>query len=393
VPSGSQRVGRFLPDRVAVRLAGVMRDDRAAMPTFIRSPDDDALAVLCSELAARAERLDESGEWPAEQLALLADYGVYQWFAGHEWGGQAWDQEPILRGYLALSAACLTTTFIQTQRDGACRRIESSDNQSLKERLLPRLTNGELFATVGISHLTTSRRHVASPVLQARQVDDGFLLNGFSPWVTGADHADYVVLGATLIEGDRPTEKQLLAAVPTNLPGVSAPPPAKLVALSASHTGRLDLENVFVSDEWLIAGPVENVMSAGTGAGTGGLGTSTLAIGLAKAAIDFISVEAAQRPELQAPRDGLLREYDELEAALFAAVRRQPTCTNDQLRGGANSLVLRATQASLAAAKGAGFVVGHPTGRWCREALFFLVWSCPQPVVSAHLCELAGILD
>jgi hypothetical protein len=55
--------------------------------------------------------------------------------------------------------------------------------------------------------------------------------------------------------------------------------------------------------------------------------------------------------------------------------------------------VLRSTQAALAAAKGAGYVVGHPAGRWCREALFFLVWSCPQPVLSANLCELAGILD
>jgi hypothetical protein len=55
--------------------------------------------------------------------------------------------------------------------------------------------------------------------------------------------------------------------------------------------------------------------------------------------------------------------------------------------------VLRSTQSALAAAKGAGYVAGHPAGRWCREALFFLVWSCPQPVLSAHLCELAGILD
>jgi alkylation response protein AidB-like acyl-CoA dehydrogenase len=195
------------------------------------------------------------------------------------------------------------------------------------------------------------------------------------------------------MNGDEATAEQLLAAVPSNLPGVSTPPPAKLVGLSASHTGQFKLENVFIGEEWLIAGPVENVMSAGTGAGTGGLGTSTLALGLAKAAIDFISDEASKRPELAPPRDGLLREYEELETALFAAVRNEPKCTNDELRAGANSLVLRAAQASLAAAKGAGFVVGHPAGRWCREALFFLVWSCPQPVVSAHLCELAGILD
>ena len=49
--------------------------------------------------------------------------------------------------------------------------------------------------------------------------------------------------------------------------------------------------------------------------------------------------------------------------------------------------------AALAAAKGTGYLIGHPAGRWCREALFFLIWSCPQPVMSAHLCQLAGLRD
>ena len=66
-------------------------------------------------------------------------------------------------------------------------------------------------------------------------------------------------------------------------------------------------------------------------------------------------------------------------------------CSADDLRARANSLVLRAAQSALAAAKGTGYVTGHPTGRWCREALFFLVWSCPQPVMATNLCELAGL--
>ena len=118
----------------------------------ITSPDDAALAELCGELTARAEALDASGEWPAEQLRLCGEYGVYQWFNGEEWGGQAWDQESVLRGYLALSSACLTTTFILTQRDGACRRIESSENAELKSRLLPGLVHGECVGETAVLH-------------------------------------------------------------------------------------------------------------------------------------------------------------------------------------------------------------------------------------------------
>jgi len=362
--------------------------------TKITSPDDPALDELCSELAALAKDIDVSGNWPAQQLQLCGEYGVFEWFVPAEWGGQGWDNEAVVRGYLALSGACLTTTFIITQRTGACRRIAGGENDALKSLLLPDLVRGASMATVGISHLTTSRRHLARPVLTAQAADEGFLLDGFSPWVTGAAHADHVVVGAQMLdEHGEPTSAQLLVAVPTDLPGVSTDTPAELIGVSASHTGAVRMNNVQVDERWVINGPVDDVLSHGVGAGTGGYQTSTLAIGLARSAIEFVEREANKRPDLQAPLDALREDYDAVHAHLMKVVRGEPDCSSEHLRQHANSLVLRASQATLVAAKGTGYVVGHPAGRWCREALFFLVWSCPQPVLSANLCELAGIAE
>ena len=199
-------------------------------------------------------------------------------------------------------------------------------------------------------------------------------------------HADVVVVGATLEDG-----RQLLSALPTDLAGVSAAKPPLLVGLTASQTGELRCDGVRVTESMVLAGPVENVMKAGGGGGTGGLQTSTLAIGLAHAAIEYLEGESQSRGELAGATAELRREQRQLAADLAALAEGAPACSNEELRVRANSLVLRATQAALAAAKGAGYVVGHPTGRWCREALFFLVWSCPQPVLAANLCELAGL--
>ena len=127
------------------------------------------------------------------------------------------------------------------------------------------------------------------------------------------------------------------------------------------------------------------------GAGTGGLTTSALAIGLAAAAVRFLEREAAKRSDLAAAAAGLAEEHSALETALVAATEGDSPIGPVDMRARANSLALRSTQAALAAAKGTGFVVGHPAGRWAREALFFLVWSCPQPVMAANLCELAGL--
>src|SRR5918995_7128544 len=167
-----------------------------------------------------AVELDREPRWPAEQLRLCGECGVFEWFIAPGWGGQGWSEEQIARGYHALAAACLTTTFIITQRTGACKRIAGCENAGLKSRLLPKLASGDAFATVGISHLTTSRQHVGKPVLAAQTIPGGFRLNGMSPWVTGGEAADTIVLAATLIDEDG-DDRQLLAAIPTTLSGIT----------------------------------------------------------------------------------------------------------------------------------------------------------------------------
>ena len=343
---------------------------------------------LCGNLSAAADDLDRSGDWPTAQLAWCSEAGVYRWFIPEEFGGFGWDENQILHGYLALSRSCLTTTFVLTQWNAACKRILSSQNTAAQRDLLPKMASGELFATVGISHLTTSRQHVSQPVCRAAPQSDGsFILDGYCPWVTGAAQADIIVLGATL-----PDSSQILAAVPAHSAGVTAKPGEVLVALTGSCTDQVLLADVQVQSEQVLAGPVHQVLQSGAGGGAGGLQTSTLAVGLALAASDFLAEQASRRPELKPIASKISDDCRCLERALVQLTAGEESLmTASELRQKANSLVLRCTQAALSAAKGAGFVATHPTGRWAREALFFLVWSCPQPVVAANLCELAQL--
>ncbi|QGJ70360.1 Isovaleryl-CoA dehydrogenase [Planctomycetales bacterium 10988] len=353
---------------------------------MIQSPQDAVLDDLCDYLAEAAIQLDKSGDWPAEQLARCGEQGVFRWFLSGTWGGYDWSMKEVIEGYLRLSGACLSTTFILTQRTGACRRIAGSSNEEIKAELLPKLASGEIFASVGISHLTTSRRHLANPVLQAKETAGGFELNGFSPWVTGGKHCDYIVTGATLDDG-----RQLLAVVPGDLKGVTCDEPPELMSLTSSHTGSVKFDGVQLDRRWLLDGPIENVMSQGTGARTGGLETSTLAIGLSAAAIGFLQQESDKRADLEEATESLSKEQVRLREAVLSAASGEPVCSTEELRTDANRLAMRSTQAALTAAKGAGFVAGHPAGRWCREALFFLVWSCPQPVTQKLMCEFASL--
>lgn len=359
--------------------------------SFILRLDDPELDVLLSELSSRADALDASGAWPSEQWSLLRDCGAPRWFFPESLGGLGWSETELASGYIRLASACLATTFVLTQPAGAGRRLAEIDNSELRSLTLPSIVSGEKFASVGIAHLTTSRRHLARPMVAARETARGFVLEGVIPWVTGGEQAEWIVTGATLADG-----RQIVVALPTSLPGVVIPPAATMVGLTATRTGEVHLHEVELERVWLMAGPTANVLSqGGVGARTGGIQTSALALGLAQAALDFLLREATNRSDLPPVAMKMRDDLDRLRAELLAAATSSESPANaiplEPLRARANSLVLRATQAALTAAKGSGYVSGHPAGRWCREALFFLVWSCPQPVANAALCELSGL--
>src|SRR5262245_51142852 len=97
---------------------------------MINSPGDQELDDLCRFLAARSGGLVAATDWPREQLAWCAEAGVLAWFVPRELGGLGWNEADQVAGYLRLSGACLTTTFILTQVVGGVRRIALSGPES-----------------------------------------------------------------------------------------------------------------------------------------------------------------------------------------------------------------------------------------------------------------------
>lgn len=348
---------------------------------------------LCERLTQQTGSLEGERDWPGEQFTWLADAGVLGWVIPAEFGGTEISAEDLTLGYRCLAASCLATTFVLTQRNGACQRIAGSEQDAIKAELLPALCAGETFATVGVSHLTTSGQHLRTPAVEVSRTDNGFLFNGVIPWVTGAKFADQIITGGTCGDG-----RQVLAVIPTAAEGVSVEQPPRLLALNASQTGAVRLENVEIDRRFLLAGPDENVMKLGKGGGAGSLTTSALAVGTAEGVLRRLKVEADRRADLVEIYEPLTAEclaiFDDMMLAVQSdAAANDAPPSAESIRRRANSLVLRAAQAYLAASKGAGYVTGHPAERAVREAMFFLVWSCPQPVLHAAMREFACVLE
>jgi len=344
-------------------------------------PAGSRLEQVCDCVGERAAVTREVGPWKSGVFAELAASGTLAGWIGEADGGTAAPDSAIMQLLVAIASRCLTTALALTQWASAVRILARAD-AGVRGRLLPELAAGRQFTTVGISQLTTSRQHAAAPAVTARRGPDGWQLDGCCPWVTGADSVETIVTGG-MAEPSAGQREPRFFVIETSETGVTVEPPMQLLALTGSRTTMVRLEQVRALAE---------IPPAQPGSQTGGLGTTALALGSSRAAIGLIEREAGRRKSLGPIAAELARE-----AAAIESDFRQASCNGcdaaarNHLRQRANSLVTRAAQAALTAAKGAGFLSGHPAERLLRESMFFLVWSCPQPVTESLLCDLAGL--
>ena len=334
-----------------------------------------SLQAVLPEIAKHATERDIDAHWPAEELAQLVTIGAMKWVL---------ELSPLElhERYEQIAAASLAVALIFTQRDSAVQLVDQSPDFARREELLKRFAANELWATIGIAQLTTSRQG-AEPALLATETADGFDLHGVIPWCTGADVADFIIAGAAMADG-----RQILFALPKGLPGVTIDPPMPLVALRSTRTTQVRLDHARLDRSLILRGPTERVLASRKKGVP--FGQVFLALGLCQAAVDLIQ---------QHTSDAGRRAYDAFEQELKTRRERvrflsspqgepQAAAVAPQARADVGDLAIRVTNAAVTLYKGSALLATHPAQRLAREAMFLLVWSCPGPVIDCTLDRL-----
>lgn len=343
------------------------------------------LEALTRELR-EADAAANERDWPAEAVQVLREAGCFANVVPERFGGRQAEPLQRLTLYESVARGSLTCALILTQHDAACELLADCDNEATAGSVLRRCAEGDLLLTVGISQLTTARQR-GGPAMVAQCTGNGFVLNGFMPWVTSAPHADYVVTGGVI-----DTDHQILACLPFDAPGLTVEDPFQLMALTASRTARVSCENVPIGESELIRGPSANVLARR--APVKPLTVSFVALGMAGALIDRCADHADTFPEERDDlRDRAFAQYEQVRKELRHAARLREA-DNDAhvssvtLRSCVNDLVIRLAATQMTLAKGSGFVAGKIAQRLLREAMFFLVWSAPTGVQAETIARL-----
>jgi alkylation response protein AidB-like acyl-CoA dehydrogenase len=337
------------------------------------------LDTAATRIAARATDLDRSGAWPETDLVDLKRADVLPWAIP---GDDAPTLLKLHQAYERIAAASVSTALIWTQRDAAVDLIAGSTASACREELLDQAT--DRWFTVGIAQLTTSRQG-GTPAVAATPVAGGWQLSGTIPWCTGGPTADVIVAGAAL-----PDRRHILVALDRTQPGVIPGPPMELVALRSTHTSEVRLDKVFVAAHRVLRPPAATVLNNRHTSLT--LGQTFIATGLCRSALNLIATHDSDRGRAAFARLDSQLESLRTEVRDLSQPGREPdaTAANARLRGACNDLAVRSTHTAVALFKGASLQLDHPAQRLAREAMFLLVWSCPNPVIDCTVDLLTG---
>jgi glutaryl-CoA dehydrogenase len=124
--------------------------------------------------------------------------------------------------------------------------IYAYGSEAQREKYLPRLATGEWIGCFGL----TEPDHGSDPgsmVTRARSVDGGYRLTGAKMWITNSPVADVFVVWAKTDDG-----KIRGFILEKGMAGLSAPKIEGKLALRASITGEIVMQDVFVGEEQLM---------------------------------------------------------------------------------------------------------------------------------------------
>lgn len=203
---------------------------------------------VAARLVKRASAADRERELPVENIQDLHESGMLTLAIPRELGGVEADLITQMTVYEIIGGACASTAWCLGNHGVMCTRLLGMMGNGSHPYVQSIVNEGALIA------------HGAIPAGTTRAVDGGFISSGRWPFISGSNRAGWLWL-STLVPGPAPGWKPASAnaeppkehnrwmLVKPDAPGVRIEPTWQAMAVRASMSNDVVLEEVFIPEE------------------------------------------------------------------------------------------------------------------------------------------------
>ena len=196
------------------------------------------------------QELDEQNRFPAEIMKELAAVDLLRVFVPEEAGGLGGGCTEMCIVTEELSRACAGVATTYSANALAAMPVILYGSKEQKERFLSRIADGDSYAAFALTEAGAGS-DVSNIKTTAREVDDGFILNGTKQFITNGGVADiYTVIAVT--DPKRGPRGISALIVEKGTPGFSFGKEEDKMGIRASKTTELVFEDCKIPKENLL---------------------------------------------------------------------------------------------------------------------------------------------
>jgi alkylation response protein AidB-like acyl-CoA dehydrogenase len=340
-----------------------------------------------TEVVPAADAIDERAEFPIalfKRIGALGYFGLRypEAYGGAEAGMTTYCllAEELARGSLSLAAAACMQSLMGTYF------IYKYGSEALRRRYLVPALRGDLVATFALTE-PNAGSDIANITTRAERRGDGWVLRGGKTWVTNAPVADVLTVAAKTSEERGMKSIALFLVDRATMRGVTLGKKIDKMAVRASETGEILLDDVEVPPDHLLGGDTGGVDKIGAILSEIRVMTAALSVGLARAAYAAALVYSRDRVAFGKPigeHQAISFKLAEMLTSIHAAavMTYQAAARMDAGRAIGREAAMTKLFASEAAVKvtdeaarifaSYGLAMEYPVQRYFRDARFLL---------------------
>lgn len=205
--------------------------------------------AIATELAPQVSDIDVHGKYPRSFMHRVGEVGGYAQAVSPEFGGTGNGLRAAIQVIEAIAEECLCTGFMSWCQVACTWYMQNSDNDYLKQQVLPTVASGQRLGGTGLSNPMKHFAGIEKIALVAERQTGGYVINGLLPWVSNIGPGHYFGIAAQLADCDQ----YLMAIVSDEMAGLTLRQNAHFIALEGSNTFSCVFRDVFVPDEWILA--------------------------------------------------------------------------------------------------------------------------------------------